>query len=47
MTVATILLLAAIVLFILSALGIRSRVGLTDIGLACIAGALLMGRISL
>lgn len=41
--IATILLIAAIVLFILAAIGISSRVSLTDAGLACLAGAILAG----
>lgn len=45
MSVAAILLLAALVLFLLSAIGIASRVNLQSAGLACVALALLLGMI--
>jgi len=38
----TILFLGAIVLFLLAAFGVSSRIGLSDVGLACLAGALLL-----
>ena len=37
----TILLVAAIVLFVVEAVGVPSRVGLVALGLACVAGAML------
>jgi hypothetical protein len=43
MALVTILLIAAIILFVLAAFGVSSRVSLTDVGLACVAGALLLG----
>ena len=43
MALATILLIAAIILFLLAAFGVSSRVSLTDIGLACVAAAMLLG----
>ena len=43
MSIAFLLLLAAIILFVLAAFGVTSRVSLTDIGLACVAAALLLG----
>ena len=43
MAIATILLLAALVCFILGAFGVSSRVGLTDLGLAFLVLAMLVG----
>lgn len=37
------LMLAALICFVLSAFGVASRVNLTSIGLACMAGAFLVG----
>ena len=43
MTIATLLLLGALVLFILGALGVSARVNWTDAGLACLVLAMLVG----
>ena len=43
MTLAIVLLLAALICFILAALGVSSRVGLTDLGLAFLVGSMLTG----
>jgi len=43
MSVADIFLIAAIILFVLAAIGITSRVNLTAVGLACLAAAFLLG----
>lgn len=45
MSVAAILLVAALTLFILSAIGISSRVNLQSAGLACLTAALLAGAL--
>jgi hypothetical protein len=45
MPLAAIFLVAALILFILSAIGIASRVNLLALGLACIAAALLLGSL--
>jgi hypothetical protein len=45
MSLAAIFLIAAIILFILSAIGIASRVNLLALGLACIAAALPLGAL--
>lgn len=42
---ALILLIIAVILFILSALGIGSRINLQSAGLACLAGSMLVGLI--
>lgn len=42
MAIRTILLIAALILFILSAIGVPSRVNLQSAGLACLAGAFLL-----
>lgn len=47
MTISLILLLAALVCFILGAIGISSRVGLTDLGLAFLVGSMLVGGLAL
>jgi hypothetical protein len=44
MALATIFLVAAVILFILSALGVGSRINLQSAGLACLAAAFLAGR---
>ncbi len=41
MTIATILLLAALILFVIDAFGVASRVNLQSAGLACVVGAML------
>lgn len=43
MTLATILLIAALICFVLSAIGIAARVNLMAIGLALLTGAFLAG----
>lgn len=45
MTLATLFLLAALVLFVLSAFGVTSRVNLTAAGLASLTAALLTGAL--
>jgi hypothetical protein len=47
MTIATILLVIALVLFIASAIGVASRVNLTAAGLAFVVGAMLAGDVVL
>lgn len=46
MAIGLILLVAALVLFILDAVGISSRVGLQSLGLACVVAALLVGGLT-
>jgi len=41
MTIATLLLLAALILFVISAFGVASRINLQSAGLACLAASLL------
>lgn len=43
MNLAVLLLIAAVVLFVLSALGVGSRINLQSAGLACMAAAMLAG----
>lgn len=43
MTVETLLLIAALVLFVLASIGIAARFNLTAAGLACLTAALLLG----
>jgi hypothetical protein len=43
--IATIFLILALVLFILGAAGVSSRISLTDAGLACLAAAILVGAL--
>lgn len=43
MTIAGLLLLAALILFVLAAFGVASRIDLTASGLACLAGSMLVG----
>jgi hypothetical protein len=43
MALATILLLAALVLFVVDAFGVATRINLQSAGLACFVGALLAG----
>ena len=47
MTIASILLLLALLCFILAAFGVASRVSLTDVGLALLTAALLIGNVRL
>jgi FtsH-binding integral membrane protein len=42
-TVELILLIAAIVLFLMSTFGVTARINLASLGLACFAGAFLVG----
>jgi hypothetical protein len=42
MTIATLFLIAALILFILDTIGIASRINLTAAGLACLTAAMLM-----
>ncbi len=42
MDIAMILLLAAVILFVVAAFGVSSRISLTDLGLACFAAAFLV-----
>ncbi len=44
MFIATLLLIAALILFILAAVGIASRINLTAAGLACVTLAMLAGE---
>jgi hypothetical protein len=39
----TVILIAAVILFFLAAFGVPSKVGLSNLGLACVAAALLLG----
>jgi hypothetical protein len=41
MTLATLLLIAALVLFVLAAFGVASRINLTAAGLACLTASML------
>ena len=43
MTITVLLLIAALILFVLSALGVGGRVNLQSAGLACFAAAFLVG----
>lgn len=43
MTLSLIFLVAALVLFILDAVGISSRVGLQSLGLTCVVAAMIAG----
>lgn len=43
MSVAAIFLIAALILFVLAAIGLASRINLTAAGLACVAAYLLLG----
>ncbi len=42
MTLATIFLIAALILFIVAAVGVASRINLTAAGLACVVASLLV-----
>ncbi len=44
MSVSLIFLIAALVLFLLSAFGVPSRINLQSAGLACVVVAMLIGR---
>lgn len=44
---ALVLLIAALILFIVAAIGVASRINLTAAGLACLAGYLLLGSSAL
>lgn len=43
MTIALILLIAALILLVLAAIGVSSRVNLTAAGLACVVASMLAG----
>lgn len=45
MTIATLFLIVALILFVLAAIGIPSRIGLQSAGLACVVLALLVGAV--
>ena len=45
MTLAMLLILIAVILFVVSAFGVSSRINLTSLGLACFAGSFLVGAI--
>lgn len=47
MTIATLFLLIALVLFVCAALGVSTRVNLTAAGLACLAASMLAGGLVL
>lgn len=47
MSIATLLLVAALILFIVSACGVPSRVNLQSAGLACVVAAMLAGNAAL
>lgn len=43
MDIATLLLVAALILFVIAATGVASRINLTAAGLACLTAAMLVG----
>ena len=43
MTVATLFLIAALILFVISAFGVASRINLQSAGLACLVLSLILG----
>jgi len=43
MTIATLLLVIALILFVIAAIGVASRINLVAAGLACLVGAILAG----
>ena len=45
MTIAFLLLIAALICFVLDAFGVAARVSLQSIGLACMAGAFIAGGV--